>query len=131
MTDGHNTTLARTGPRRSDSLDRAWLFASPLLRYRSLGERGYHRCAVCGSAGPFCAYSPSLGGVVCEACWAADTGAEDGGAGPCFALSAGAAATLQVLLDKPLAELEGFDIDDRAAAEVEQVVTQTLGFHGH
>jgi DNA repair protein RecO (recombination protein O) len=89
------------------------------------------RCAVCGSAGPFCAYSPSLGGVVCEACWAADTGAEDGGAGPCFALSAGAAATLQVLLDKPLAELEGFDIDDRAAAEVEQVLTQTLAYHGH
>ena len=90
-----------------------------------------NRCAACGSEGPFRAYSPSLGGVVCEACWAADTGAEVARAGPCFALSAGALATLRVLLDKPLAELDGFDIDDRAAAEVEQVLTQTLAYHGH
>jgi DNA repair protein RecO (recombination protein O) len=90
-----------------------------------------NRCAACSSEGPFRAYSPSLGGVVCETCWAASTVAEAGGAGPCFALSAGALATLQVLVDKPLAELEGFDIDDRAAAEVEQVLTQTLAYHGH
>jgi DNA repair protein RecO (recombination protein O) len=93
-------------------------------------------CAACGSEGPFYGFSPGLGGVVCEACWAADTGTETPGceargAGPCFALSAGAVATLQVLLEKPLAELEGFDIDELAAAEVEQVVAQTLGYHGH
>jgi hypothetical protein len=40
-------------------------------------------------------------------------------------------ATLQVLVEKPLVELEGFDIDQRAAAEVEQVLTQTLAYHGH
>ena len=82
---------------------------------------------------------------MCEACWTDDgsgstiavgpdaPGEPAGvrGAGPCFALSAGAVATLQVLLDKPLAELEGFDIDDRAAAEVEQVLAQTLAYHGH
>ncbi len=93
-----------------------------------------NRCAACGSEGPVCGYSPSLGGVVCEACWGADTGAEAsgaGGAGPCFALSAGAVGTLQVLMAKPLAELDGFDIDERAAAEVEQVLTQTLAYHGH
>lgn len=104
-----------------------------------------NRCTACGSEGPFCAYSPSLGGVVCEACWTDDgsgstiavgsdaPGEPAGvrGAGPCFGLSAGAVATLQLLLDQPLAELEGFAIDDRAAGEVEQVLTQTLGYHGH
>jgi DNA repair protein RecO (recombination protein O) len=94
-------------------------------------------CAVCGCDGPFRGFSPSLGGVVCEACVedGAAPGAAAGEGTPAtishFALSAGAVATLQVLLDKPLVELEGFDIDDRAAAEVEQVVAQTLAYHGH
>jgi DNA repair protein RecO (recombination protein O) len=101
-------------------------------------------CAVCGCDGPFRGFSPSLGGVVCGACLEGGAASEaPAGAGmahpgpdargpvSCFALSAGAVATLQVLLDKPLAELEGFDIDDRAAAEVEQVVAQTLAYHGH
>lgn len=107
-----------------------------------------NRCAACGSDGPFRAYSPGLGGVVCEACWTDDGSGSVGaagaggagapgepagvrGAGPCFGLSAGAVATLQLLLDKPLAELESFAIDGRAAGEVEQVLTQTLAYHGH
>ena len=100
-------------------------------------------CAACGSEGPFRGFSPSLGGVVCESCAEGGTappGDAFGEAAPdvaapgaisCFALSAGAVATLQVLLDKPLADLEGLDIDDRAAAEVEQVLAQTLAYHGH
>jgi len=86
------------------------------------------RCAGCGGEGPFCGFSPGLGGVLCETCWTDDHGRSEG---PCFALSPGAVATLQVLIDKPLVELEDFDIDSRAAAEVEHVLAQTLGYHGH
>jgi len=82
------------------------------------------RCSFCEAEGPFPGYSPAQGGVVCQGCWAGETG-------EAFALSGGALATLQVLMDKPLAELEGLDIDERAAAEVEQVLTQTLAYHGH
>jgi DNA repair protein RecO (recombination protein O) len=98
------------------------------------------RCAVCGAAGPFCGFSPGLGGVLCEACWAVDEPGDDGeespgidvrADGPSFTLSAGAVATLQVLLEKPLSELEDFDIDSRAAAEVEHVLARTLAYHGH
>jgi DNA repair protein RecO (recombination protein O) len=97
------------------------------------------QCSACGSEGPFCGFSPELGGVLCEACWSGDDGvaaadAPAAGArseGPGFALSAGGVATLQVLLEKPLTELEDFDIDSRAAAEVEQVLAQTLAYHGH
>jgi DNA repair protein RecO len=81
-------------------------------------------CAGCGCEGPFCGFSPDLGGVVCEACWTDDTRTS-------FSLSAGAVATLQVLLERSLTELEGLEIDDRAAAEVEQVLAQTLAYHGH
>jgi len=98
-------------------------------------------CAGCGSEGPLYGFSPSLGGVVCETCANAgaaprDAGGGSAGDGPsggfsCFALSPGALATLRVLLDNPLAELERLDIDDRAAAEVEQVLAQTLAYHGH
>jgi DNA repair protein RecO (recombination protein O) len=96
------------------------------------------RCAACGAEGPFCGFSPGLGGVLCEASWSGgggpsgeDAGSDARAAGSCFALSAGAVATLQILVDKPLVELEGFDIDSRAAAEVEHVLTQTLAYHGH
>lgn len=97
------------------------------------------QCAGCGEEGPFCGFSPGLGGVVCEACWMGDTPTGEDGAGgtdvhavgPCFTLSAGAVATLQVLIDKPLVELEDFEIDERASAEVEQVLAQTLAYHGH
>ncbi len=101
-------------------------------------------CSACGAEGPFCAFSPALGGVLCEACWTGEVprsaeaatsdlavGADARAAGPCFALSAGGVATMQVLLAKPLTELEGFDIDSRAAAEVEHVLAQTLAYHGH
>ena len=51
--------------------------------------------------------------------------------GGCFALSDGAQATLCALLGTPLAEVEKLELDDRATAEVEQVIAQTLAFHGH
>jgi len=99
------------------------------------------RCAGCGSEGPFCGFSPGLGGVLCEACWVngasseggrgVDPGGEGPTAGPSFSLSPGAVATLQLLIDKPLVELESIDIDGRAVAEVEQILTQTLAYHGH
>ena len=72
-------------------------------------------CAACGCEGPFCGFSPNLGGVVCESC--ASTGATS-----CFALSSGAVGTLQTLLSNPLAEVDGFEFDERAMAEGEQVV---------
>jgi DNA repair protein RecO len=92
------------------------------------------RCSSCGAEGPFCAFSPGLGGVVCESCWTGGAVATDsalGDSGPCFTISPGAVATLQVLIAKPLVELEYFDIDALAAAEVEHVLTQTLAYHGH
>jgi DNA repair protein RecO (recombination protein O) len=91
-------------------------------------------CAGCGDEGSLYGFSPSLGGVVCDSCanaGAGSTGDERSAAFSCFPLSAGAVATLRVLLTNPLAELEQLEIDDRAAAEVEQVVAQTLAYHGH
>lgn len=81
-------------------------------------------CAVCGCEGPFYGYSPGLGGVVCESCAATGTTS-------CFALSGGAIGTLQALLTNPLAEVDCYELDERAMAEVEQVVAQTLAYHGH
>lgn len=81
-------------------------------------------CVRCGCEGPFYGFSPSLGGMVCESCAVA-------GAVSCFALSDGAVSTLRLLLDNPLAGIGGFDFDERALAEVEQVVAQTLAHHGH
>ncbi len=81
-------------------------------------------CAVCGGSGPLYGFSPSLGGVVCEGC--VQTARTS-----CFALSAGAVATLQSLCRNSLADIKELELDDRATAEVEQVVTQTLHFHGH
>jgi hypothetical protein len=40
-------------------------------------------------------------------------------------------ATLRCLVENPLADLKDLELDERAAAEVEQVVAQTLAFHGH
>jgi DNA repair protein RecO (recombination protein O) len=97
-------------------------------RLKLLALLGYtpemSRCAACGDEGPMYGFSPSLGGVVCERCAAA-------GGLSCFALSAGALATLCTLLKTSLVEVERLDLDDRAAAEVEQVVAQTLAYHGH
>lgn len=97
-------------------------------RLKLLALLGYtpemSRCAACGGQGPMYGFSPSLGGVVCERC------ASAGGAS-CFALSAGALATLHALLETSLVEVERLDLDHRATAEVEQVVAQTLAYHGH
>jgi DNA repair protein RecO (recombination protein O) len=147
--------LVRGIAQLADCLDQAAAAGIVLAtRLKLLVLLGYapemSHCAACGGDGPFRGFSPSLGGVVCEGCAdggttqpssaesdgtasgaAADAAAERPGPVSCFALSAGAVATLQVLLDKPLAELEGLDIDSRAAAEVEQVVAQTLAYHGH
>lgn len=81
-------------------------------------------CAQCGCEGPFYGYSPGLGGVVCESCAALATAS-------CFPLSGGAVSTLRTLLTNPLIEVDGYELDERAMAEVEQVVTQTLSHHGH
>ncbi len=81
-------------------------------------------CACCGSEGPLYGFSPGLGGVVCEPC--AET------CGPtCFALSLVAVTTLRTLVQGPLSEIKDLELDDRATAEVEQVLAQTLAFHGH
>jgi DNA repair protein RecO (recombination protein O) len=97
-------------------------------RLKLLALLGYapemSRCAACGAEGPLYGFSPSLGGAVCSGC--AETGTL-----ACFALSGGAQATLCTLLQSPLAEVERLDLDDRATAEVEQVLAQTLAYHGH
>jgi DNA repair protein RecO (recombination protein O) len=82
------------------------------------------QCTQCGGEGPFYGFSPELGGVVCDSCAeSAETS--------CFALSTGAVATLRVLCQTSLADIRDLELDDRAAAEVEQVVAQILAFHGH
>ena len=97
-------------------------------RLKLLALLGYapdtSKCAVCGSEARLYGFSPSLGAVICERCAAA-------GSGSSFALTSGALSTLRTLLDSPLAEVDMLELDPRAVAEVEQVVTQTLGFHGH
>jgi hypothetical protein len=35
------------------------------------------------------------------------------------------------LLEGPLAQVQSLDLDDRATAEVQQVLAQTLAYHGH
>lgn len=85
---------------------------------------GMSRCARCGGDDAPYGYSPGLGGVVCESCVEA-TGVA------CFALSAGAVSTVQTLLENALADIKDLQLDDCVAAEVEQVVAQTLAFHGH
>lgn len=82
------------------------------------------RCARCGSEGPLYGFSPGLGGVVCESCVQVESVT-------CFVLSAGAVATLRTLCQNSLAEIKDLDLDDRATAEVEQVLAQTLAYHGH
>jgi DNA repair protein RecO (recombination protein O) len=97
-------------------------------RLKLLALLGYapemSRCAVCGDEGPLYGFSPSLGGAVCLGC-------AEGSASGCFALSEGAQSTLCTLLGSPLVEVEHLDLDDRATAEVEQVIAQTLAYHGH
>ncbi len=82
------------------------------------------RCARCGREGPLYGFSPGLGGMLCEPC------VETAGTA-CFALSTGAVSTLRCLVENPLSDVKGLELDDRATAEVEQVLAQTLAYHGH
>ena len=121
--------LVRGIARLADSTDPATAASVVLAtRLKLLVLLGYapemSRCAACSGEGSLYGFSPSLGGVVCELCASA-------GAASCFALSAGAISTLRALLDNPLADVEHLCLDDRATAEVEQVVAQTLAYHGH
>ena len=50
---------------------------------------------------------------------------------PASSISGGALATLRTLLEGPLAQVQSLDLDDRATAEVQQVLSQTLAYHGH
>ncbi|MBC7294261.1 MAG: DNA repair protein RecO, partial [Thermoleophilia bacterium] len=87
-------------------------------RLKMLALLGYapdvSRCAVCQGDGPFWGYAPGLGGLVCEECAASF-------AGGCFALSPEALLAMRTLLQSPLAELASWRLDDRSAAQVEQV----------
>lgn len=121
--------LVRGIARLADSPDRGTALAVVLAtRLKLLSLLGYtpevSRCAVCGCGDLLYGFAPSLGGVVCESCAAA-------GPASCFVLSNGAVSTLRTLLDNPLAEIDGFELDEQALAEVEQVVAQTLKHHGH
>ncbi|OFV84544.1 MAG: hypothetical protein A2W26_00360 [Acidobacteria bacterium RBG_16_64_8] len=62
--------------------------------------------------------------MVCELCAAAEGVSS-------FAISPGALATLHTLLETSLIEVERLELDQRATAEVEQVVAQILAYHGH
>ena len=121
--------LVRGIARLADARDRATAAGVVLAtRLKLLALLGYapeiSRCATCGSRDSLFGFSPGLGGVVCESCAATN-------AVSCFALSGGAVSTLRTLLDNPLAEIDAFELDEKALAEVEQVVTQTLAHHGH
>jgi DNA repair protein RecO (recombination protein O) len=121
--------LVRSVARLADAPDGAAAAGVVLAaRLKLLALLGYapelSHCAACGCESPLYGYSPSLGGAVCENCAAV-------GAVTCFAVSGGALATLCTLLQSPLAEVERLDLDDRATAEVEQVLAQTLAYHGH
>lgn len=121
--------LVRGIARLAESPDRTAAAGVVLAtRLKLLSLLGYapevSRCAACGSVELLYGFAPSLGGVVCEPCAATS-------AVSCFALSDGAVATLRTLLANPLAEIEGFELDEHTLAEVEQVVVQTLAHHGH
>ncbi len=121
--------LVRGIARLADTRDRVGAAGVVLAtRLKLLALLGYapemSHCAKCGCEDHLYGFSPSLGGMVCEGC-------VTGPAVSSFAISDGAVSTLRLLLDNPLAELDAFDFDERALAEAEQVVTQTLAYHGH
>jgi len=80
-------------------------------------------CVVCGRSAGLFGYSPARGGLVCDTCLSAG---EEG-----FGLSGAALASLRELMARPLAEIENIPLEPATAAEVEQVLTQTLAYHGH
>jgi DNA repair protein RecO (recombination protein O) len=120
--------LARTLARLSAAADAAAACRVVLAaRLKLLSVLGYEPdltvCGACGEPKEIYGYSPALGGLVCFDCASAAVG--------CFALSGNALAALRTLLASPLNEVSAEDVDDYAAAEVEQVVVQTLAYHGH
>jgi DNA repair protein RecO (recombination protein O) len=121
--------LVRGVARLADAPDGATAAAVVLaVRLKLLALLGYApdtgHCAVCGADQPTYGFSPPLGGVVCEHCALE-------GATSCFLISTGALVTLRTLLEGPLAQVQSLDLDDRATAEVQQVLAQTLAYHGH
>jgi DNA repair protein RecO (recombination protein O) len=121
--------LVRGVARLAEAPDAATASAVVLaVRLKLLALLGYapdvSYCAVCGEDRAAYGFSPRLGGVVCATC------AVDGGSS-CFLISSGALATLRTLLEGPLAQVQSLDLDDRATAEVRQVLSQTLAYHGH
>ena len=110
----------------SDASDAAKVVLA--TRLKLLAVLGYTpdlgSCAHCGGDSPPFGFSPSLGGVVCEPCASED-------AVSCFLVSSGALAAMRYLLQSPLAEVTQLDMDGRALGEVEQVISQTLAYHGH
>jgi hypothetical protein len=71
-----------------------------------------------------CGFRPSLGGMVCSECYPQHH--ED-----CFSISPQGLAALHDLLDHPLSEIGGLELDGFAAAEVERAISQTLAHHAH
>ena len=121
--------LVRGIARLADAPDAAAAAAVVLaVRLKLLALLGYapetSHCALCGSDAPAYSFSPGLGGVLCPEC-------TDAGSSTCFEVSPGALTTLRVLLEGSLAQLQDLDLDDRATAEVQQVLAQTLAYHGH
>ena len=99
-------------------------------RLKLLAVLGYapstRGCAVCGEEAEPWGYSASLGGVVCLDCASTATHS-------CFALSPGALVTLRTLLDSPLVELDGLELDGRgrgrggAGGDADAGLPRTLG----
>jgi len=121
--------LVRGVARLAQSSDPAAAAALVLsIRLKLLALLGYApetgHCALCGDDAPAHSFSPGLGGVLCSTCATA-------GSSACFEISPGGLATLRVLLEGSLSQVQDLDIDDRAAAEVQQVLAQTLAYHGH
>lgn len=121
--------LVRAVSRLSDAANEETAHALVLAtRVKLLALLGYapsvSECAVCGDSEPANWFSPSLGGVVCGRC-------AESRAVSCFALSSGAVTTLEALIEYSLADVETMQFDERAVAEVEQVLRQTLAYHGH
>lgn len=121
--------LVRALARLADCPDpRAAAWVVLATRLKLLALLGYapalEVCIHCGSASSLSGFSPRLGGVLCAECLERP---DSGG----FALSGGALAGLRQLLASPLADSGAAELPDRALPEIEQVVTQTLSYHGH
>lgn len=121
--------LARGVARLAEASDAAAAAAIVLaVRLKLLALLGYApdagRCALCGVDDSLQAFSPALGGALCGSCM-------EVGSTSCFLVSGGALATLRTLLEGSLAQIPELDLDERATAEVQQVLIQTLAHHGH